>query len=293
MMVLDAFPGLGTHWWVEVFDLPTDQKDELAALLQKRITTFNDSYSRFSSDSFTTKLNVSGTISHTDVDDRFITLLKLGKQLFIETDGVFNFLTGTTQVHNGYGATGTVSADTTKADPVNDLEINDISITLHAGAVDFGGFGKGWLIDAIAYELETQLGHPYFMINGGGDMYGTTLPDGKPIDILVEHPTVPKSFIAKVPLRNQGFAASSTYKRTWKKDDTEHNHIIAQHDADIAAHIIANSALEADVYGTLACALTPTVTPKILAEQQLDYLLMQGDTAVLSKNFESWLLQAD
>jgi len=58
-------------------------------------------------------------------------------------------------------------------DPRSAITITDDAITLTAGALDIGGFGKGYLIDLLAQDLKAHDLH-HFLINGGGDIYVTS-----------------------------------------------------------------------------------------------------------------------
>ena len=290
MLQIKDIPALGTRWWFDLFDTPPEKEQEVVDCITDRLHTFEQHYSRFLNTSFVGKLNRTGSLANPS--DEFISLLQFGQKLYKDTDGVFNFLSAHTQVARGYGTPDTVRTNdsTMPANPIVDLVISKQYITLHRGAVDLGGFGKGWLIDDLATMLRTSLGVHYFLINGGGDIYASTRPDGSPVVIFVEHPTDKKCIIAKVPLTNQGFAGSGTYKRRWQRADTAYHHIIAEHTTDITAHIIADTALTADVFATYTCAVEPTTAPQLLQNNNLEYLLIYHNTVSCSEYFKQCLL---
>ena len=290
MIQIKEVPALGTQWWFDLFDAPVSREKEITDRLVCCLTTFENNYSRFLETSFVGTLNTVGEVENPSQE--FIALLQFGQRLYTKTKGVYNFVSAHRQVARGYGSDSTVrdsSADALSADPIADLVITDKRVVLSRGAVDFGGFGKGWLIDTVASLLQ-ELGVQYFLINGGGDIYASTLPDGSPVTITVEHPTIEGRIIAKIPLAHQGFAASSTYKRRWKHAGKSHHHIIAQHDADTAAHIIAETALRADVFATVACAMPRAAVPQMLKDNNLEYLFVCEDKSICSEQFEQCLL---
>lgn len=285
MVQIKKIPALGTLWWFDLFGVPATKEKEITEILTERLTSFEQKYSRFLPASLVGVLNKTGTLKNPPGE--FIALLELGQGLYKETNSAFNFLSAQTQVDRGYGQPETIRSgnNLSPANPQTDINISKKQIKLHRGAVDLGGFGKGWLIDELAYTLKMDLGIDYFLINGGGDIYATTLPDGSPIDILIEHPTKKNLCVAKVPLAHCGFASSSTYKRRWKKTDKEHHHIIARHEYNMSANIISETALHADVFATLACAAPPQGVPRSLDKIGIEYLIIFETGAFACSDF--------
>jgi len=179
-------------------------------------------------------------------------ILRYGQSLYGRTEGTFNFLLGSTLTARGYGTGPSALPGDIPPHPEHDLEIRPDGIVLHAGGVDFGGFGKGYLVDLLSDYLKTR-GVSDFLINGGGDLYGTS-DNGTPISIHLEHPTEHEVYLGTTTLFNEGFAASSPFKRTWKQGDTTHNHIVGETVA--ASFVKAKTAKEADAFAT-AALLTP------------------------------------
>lgn len=294
MVKIDQLEGLGTHWWFEFFDASEADSARLKMYLEQTLKTFNDTYSRFKSGSLIHTLNTTGELPLNTVanTDELIELLQFGQKLHSDTNGVFNFLTGGTQIMQGYGASDSIRSlnDESTPNPTTDLEITGTFIRLHHGAVDLGGYGKGWLIDHLAKNIKATFDINHLLINGGGDMYASSDLDGSSIEIVVEHPFKPGLFIAKIPLLHQGFAASSTYKRRWIKEQKTYNHIISAQTADIAAHIVADTAAAADVFGTYACATDVTTAQETLDTAGYDYLILNNESAHYSQGFKAFLL---
>jgi len=288
MGVLGPISALGTSWWLEVHDAGVDTA-AIALWFGQRLLQFDADYSRFKADSYVGQLNTKRILANPPPE--LVTLLTRGQHWYEGTGGQFNILTATSQVAQGYGQLASVPAKNKPVgNPVSDIVISDTEIRLTSGAIDLGGFGKGWLIDRLAEELATQFGSKYFLLNGGGDMYGTCLPDNAAFEIAVEHPETPGMYIAKIPLHQAAFAASSTYKRQWQQAGAEKNHIIEpQKNVSVAAcanHVVATDAETADVYATLGC-----IDHSYLQNTVLAYCLMPASgPAHVSKNFSPWLL---
>lgn len=259
-----AFTALGTSWWIEIGD-PVDVTTRTLIINEcaRLASTFSDQYSRFKSDSLVSQLNQRRTLENPPTE--FIQLLVLGQQLYTITKGVFNCLLGEHLSARGYDSTYSfvpTPEPETLPNPLIDLTITDKEITLHAGAVDFGGYGKGYLIDQLANYLREQHHIQEFLINGGGDLYGTTLK-GQPITVYLEHPTAVGQYLGTTTIMNQGFAASSPHKRTWTRDGVTHTHIVGQVNRD-ATFIIAPNAVIAD-----ALATTALLAPEAVLEDSL------------------------
>jgi thiamine biosynthesis lipoprotein len=297
MVKIEQIPALGTYWWFELMDADPAAEAALTELLTARLNEFDATYSRFTEESLVYRLNTEGFLLLKEVPnpEELLELLSIGLKLYEDTEGVFNFLTAGIQVEAGYGQSDSVRTRNTDdiPNPLTDLEISDTEIRVHNGAVDMGGFAKGWLIDDITAMLQEEVAIQHVLINGGGDMFATSEPDGSPIDIMVEHPSVPDTFIAKIPLLNQGFAASSTLKRAWEKDGEETQHILKTHDESVASHVIAEDAMTADIFATLSCIIDPEDAADLLEAEELDFLLMSGDQAAMSPNFEEFILKDD
>jgi thiamine biosynthesis lipoprotein len=219
------------------------------------LSDFEAKYSRFKPDSTISLLNAAGTLA--DSDETTIELLTLGQQLYRDTGGIFNILVGEHLIARGYDADysfAPTEEPETVPSPLEALTITTDRITLTAGHIDLGGYGKGFLIDRLADWLRER-GLEHFLINGGGDMYATS-DNGQPITIYLEHPTEPGTYIAETTLIDQGFAASSTHKRRWKVSGKEYSHIVdtssekSDHADEFGIYVKAQNAVTADAWAT-------------------------------------------
>lgn len=269
-----TFTALGTQWWIELFDnIPAQRhqviSDDIVALLQ----SIEGRFSRFLPNSLVSQLNTARALHTADADLQ--ELLTTGQKLYTDTQGIFNILLGDHLSARGYNADYSFQATVAPkkiANPSIDLEINGNTITLHHGSIDLGGIGKGWAIDKIAELLHRHHVHE-FLINGGGDLYGTT-EHGNPIEIYLEHPTVPGTFLGTTAICNQGFAASSPHKRKWKSNDVTYTHIVGIHEPTVdASFVIAPTALLADVYATAS----------LLSSYETTHALLESVSAAIAR----------
>lgn len=263
MSLLPTITALGTSWWIEIFDEMSEEKqhaiyDDVLLFIQ----TFDKKYSRFNPDSLVSTLNAARALLNPDQET--IELLEYGVHLYHETHEVFNFLIGEAMVKNGYDALYSFTPKEgtfTTPDPLSALSISKDKIILTLGQVDLGGYGKGYLIDLIAARLTDKHGIKEFLINGGGDMYGTA-ENGKPITIYLEHPTTPNTFVAETTIFYEGFAASSTHKRRWERGGKVYTHIIDTKTGEsntnsLGIYIKAPTARAADAWATTLLISAP------------------------------------
>ncbi len=260
MSLLPSFTALGTSWHIELFTETADTtKQVIHDDLLSYIKDFEAAYTRFSDSSILSQLNRTGYL--TDPDARTVHLLKTAQELYRETMGRFNVLIHDHLTARGYDAQYSFTerpAPEQLASPETALSVSASRITT-AAALDLGGFGKGYLIDLVAERLSNLHQVPEFLINGGGDMFGTT-DHGQPITVYLQHPIDRTRVIGTTTLSHQGFAASSPHTRRWKTQTGETHHIIDPHGTTTvrdASFVLAPSATRADAYATALLVMDP------------------------------------
>jgi FAD:protein FMN transferase len=252
-----TFEAIGTHWWIEIFDEISDEElDTTKRRIEFLCSEFNKKYSRFLPDSQISLLNHNRVLNNPSEECR--AMLTYGKALYLRTHTAFNILTGHILEARGYDMNYSFTAQDNLellpvCNPITDLTISESSITLSCGNLDNGGYGKGWLIDLIKEDLLAH-GSTYFLINGGGDMYATSEHE-EPITVYLEHPTEAGKYISETTLLNQGFAASSPFKRQWSDQGVTYTHIVSDKEVlPLGAFTKAATATDADAFAT-ACGL--------------------------------------
>lgn len=261
------FQALGTHWWIEIWDqIEEHELKKIAHALYDITANFEKKFSRFQTTSLIAQLNQNRELNTLDAE--FIEIIKYGQSLFKRTDGIFNMLTGNVLEVRGYGTISTTEKQKLDEKPGNPLK--DIIFTnegvqlLRHSHLDIGGFGKGWLIDKLAKHMTQEFQCQGFLINGGGDIYATH-QNKNPVEIFKEDPNNTQKITNSIHIKNQGFAGSSPHKRTWKNYNAEgktqiYNHIVTTPSSHLndGAHVVANSAVEADAFATTLLQLDKT-----------------------------------
>lgn len=289
MTTLPTIQGLGTTWWIEIFDEMQIEKQQIVYHdLLLFITKFDEKYSRFRSESLISNLNDTGFLLKPDQET--LDLLQYGITLYHETHEVFNFLVGETMEQTGYDAIYSFTPkeiSVTTPDPTHVLTLALDKIILTLGQVDIGGYGKGYLIDLIAARLTDKHGIKEFLINGGGDMYATS-EHGKPLTIYLEHPTIPRTYVEGTTLFYEGFAASSTHKRRWESGGTTYSHIIDTKLGEsslngLGVYIKAPTAKAADAWATTLVISAPENHKEALSRGKIKAALYDEHEKTLRK----------
>lgn len=203
------FQGLGTAWSIAV-DTPSIP-DELSQQVIQYARDFESRFSRFLPKSEVNAFR-EATAGTYPISAEFARLLARAAELRTLTGGVYDPAVGGVLEGAGYGGqSGLVPVRYGEALPV--WSVSGETITLDGPiAFDLGGIGKGYCIDRIA-DIIRAAGYDHFIVDGGGDMYGTTKADGRPWRVAIEYPGKPDTAAGTVELHDQGLAVSDTFRR--------------------------------------------------------------------------------
>jgi thiamine biosynthesis lipoprotein len=250
--------GLGTRWIIELIGGEEEFPLELSNLIKSTIALFDDTYSRFKPDSLMGQLNRKTLLTNPPRD--MVEMFDFAHKMHTATNGVFDISVGGSLQKLGYGNDN--GSDSVYAGFWNEAVYNTKEIRIPSGsAVDFGGFGKGWLLDQLAVLLE-QHAHQFYVINGGGDI---VLSSPKPIELGLEHPYDPTKIIGTTQLTKGALAVSSVVKRRWIKDGQSYHHIIDP----VTAKPADNGVVSTYVKGTTAL-ITDTLSKIVLLRPELE-----------------------
>lgn len=274
-MHLFEFDAIGTHWWIEPLDIPS-----LPLRIQNAIIytaeQFNRDYSRFREDSLITKLSQEGIIRNPPQE--MLHMLDFAQEMAIASEGVFCLSVGNTLHSLGYGKRR--HGRKALRDEWQHIRYDTTAVTVPKGTIlDFGGFGKGWLIDTFARIL-TMHGCKEFIINGGGDLY---VASHKPIEFALEDPYNPRQKIGQTTITTGALAVSNTVKRAWQHKGSLHHHIIdprtdaSAQTGTVAAYVRASTALIADTLATI-CILRPDIATELCRYYDAKVLLVPSAT---------------
>ena len=284
-----TFKALGTHWSISLDDdvLRNDPKE---AILEY-VKIFEKRFSRFLLNSEVNAFR-NAKVGKYPISKEFAVLLKKADQLRAFTERVYYPAAGGLLERAGYDAkySMTPAADTEKF-ILPKWSIKNETLYLDGPAVfDLGGMGKGYCIDRVAGVLKSY-DYKHFLVDGGGDMFGTTKADGSPWRIAVEYPGKPDTAAGMVYLKNQGLAVSDSFRRRWGKWHHLVNPKLKKSiESVVGAAAVAPSAWDADCMTSILFLSEGGAYSKAAEEYGASYMVFNnGGTCLVSPNWEGEL----
>ncbi len=267
MNSLYEFDAIGTHWWIEIVS-----RQQFSAHLKKTIDNtaeqFNQRYSRFREDSLVSELFRTKRLSNPPAE--MVRMLEFAKEMHAVSEGAFDSTVGNTLHRFGYGKRS-IARSVNLDHFWDEIVITPAEIILPEYVMlDFGGFGKGWLIDQLVRDMKLA-GIREFIVNGGGDLY---VQAKEPILFKLEDPYDTTTSIGNIKIQQGALAGSNTLKRTWEDSGKIKHHIIDPHQQDssdtgvVASYVAASSATIADTMATILI-LRPELDHKLAKQYRL------------------------
>lgn len=279
------FKAIGTHWWIEIYD-EIDFQEEIKNSIRDLFDDFEKDYSRFIPSSYISELNREKVV--TDFPFEMYSMFLYSDEISKITDYHFNVTAGTILDNLGYDENysfvkkGEVNLESLR-NGVLELTPERISIKEDV-KVDLGGIGKGWMIDKLKLFLLDK-GIKHFYINGGGDIYATSL-FGKEIEFFLESPFDTDSVIGSIKIKDCAIACSSPSKRRWKDRTTGeiHHHLVSSktlkpENRVSAVYTQATTALQADSAGTALFISPVDKTVEIADKIEVEFLIVFEDSS--------------
>jgi FAD:protein FMN transferase len=298
MEVYKTIKALGTEVEFYLQSENSDNFDNDLFELEKLITGFENSFSRFILTSELSLFNASSDSFWASKE--FINILLLARDFYHQTKGIFNPSILSDLERIGYDKSfNLISPSDNKNvasreygnnnfDLINiDLENNLITKPAKL-RIDFGGIGKGYIVDLIADILKGK-GYKNFWISAGGDMYLSGLTEEKKnYQVGVQNPLKLDTDIAKLLVIDDSLAiaTSGIAKRQWRREGKLFNHVIDPRTGTsvsndiLAVTIISDKAIKSDVF-----AKTVLILGK---EKGLEFINNQDNTEalIIDKNLE-------
>lgn len=284
-----SFTALGTEWSVLVDGKPFQEQAKKAIL--EYAETFENRFSRFlplsEVNAFRTALAGEYVIS-----EEFVLLLTRANRLETLTRGAYDPAVASILEDAGYGAQRGLKSLEKKAGAVSRWSLVGEKLTIDGPiAFDLGGIGKGYCIDRVA-EILQRSGYEYYLVDGGGDMVGTTKADGSAWRVAVEYPGKSDMAASVVHLKHQGIAVSDSFRRRFGK----WHHLVDMQEKKPVEKIIGCAAVARDAWSadcmTSGLFFAPPENYPALAEEfGATYIVFQSDgTAIVSPDWQGELL---
>lgn len=273
-MIHHQFEALGTHWSISI---DADSVPEtLWKLLEAKTDVFDQQFSRFIPTSQAAEfVNSQPGTSH--ISSEFSRLLSFAQNLKKLTNGAFDPAVGSLLEEAGYDSQYTLLPKSTVDEwkiPSWSVDENELTI---GGPIlfDIGGYGKGYWIDELSKEIR-KAGYQFFIVDGGGDMFGTTKQDGQSWQVAIEWPGKPEFALGTVQLTNQALAVSDVFKRRWG----EWHHIVnpvtgKPLERIVGCAVVANTAEVADGLTTALVFVDQPIRKQLKKEFKIEYVMVE------------------
>ncbi len=254
-----SFDIIGTHLLLSL-----DTENDCIMLFQsieERLIHFEKKYSRFIEWNWLHNIIMT---RHGVLDSDSQKILSFALNLAKISDGYFDPTIGKKLSELGYGNTklepSTGNYKKENGD-YRDIEMRWEEVILHGDVLlEFGGVGKGYLIDILQSMIVEYFAHQggisRYLINFGGDLYGKW---GWRVGL--ESPFVSDEVIGVFGLEDDFFACSAGTKRKWG----DHHHLIDPHTGEPAREVVASyievsgdqesGGMIADAYATTLCVM--------------------------------------
>lgn len=243
------FDRIGTKWSISI-----DSQISIESDIINLVEEFDQNYSRFRVDSLLYSLK--NKVGVFQVGKEFVEILRIYFDFYNKTQGRFTPLSGIVLEDLGYDKDYSfIQKEKIRnipglEDSIQILSDEKIKV-LKPISLDFGGIGKGFLIDKI-YNFLREKSIDEILINGGGDIRFFS-KKREYIDIGLENPINADEVIGIYKLKSSmSICGSSTLRRAWNGK----NHIVdtVQKDGtkeNISSWIVSDNAKLSDLLATI------------------------------------------
>ncbi len=267
-----SFSATGTLWQIDIYDHNPPEKDQLTKETTEYIENFEINFSRFRDSSFLSKMAKEAGEYPLPPDAK--PLLDFYTKLYKLTGGLFTPSIGKSLVSAGYDKDYSLKPQEIISTPDDWKNISYTKTSIRTMAptqLDFGGAGKGYLIDLVS-KLLIDRGVKNFCVDAGGDM---RVAGNKTLTIGMENPNDANIVLGTLLLQNNSLCGSSGNRRQWGK----YHHILNPKSLTSPTNILATwvQADDCMVADGLATSLF-FVDPKILLNDfNFEYLCLYSD----------------
>ena len=284
------FYAFGTQIDVSLYDVDEDTANKTIDVLEKSFSGVNATWHAWQPSILT---NINNAIDAGDsiaIDDDVAQLIKLATKLANDSDNLFNPAAGKLFELWGFHqdnwfeshpppSEAEINLWRAKAPVMNDIVIdgNQLSSTNPMVKLGFGGFAKGFAVDAAIAALQQQ-GINDAIVNIGGDLRAIGSHGERPWVIGIRHPRQ-AGMIASIALKDdESVFTSGDYERFFQYEGKRYPHIIdprTGHPADQATSVtvLHNNASLADAAAT-ALFVAGDSWPEIAKSMGVEHVML-------------------
>ena len=265
---------------------------------------------------YTINLLVDGEHRVTEVDIRIIDMLTYAKEMYYKTDGCVNVaMGGLLSVWHNYREAGENDPASAELPPIDTLrtaavasDIEDLIIDAENRTVfisdpdmliDVGAVAKGYAVEKIAEQLESE-GIDGYVINVGGNVRTIgSRGDGRVWQTGIENPSDDgEAYLALLGLRGEALVTSGSYQRYYTVDGKDYHHIIDPEtlmpsERYVSVSVVSKSSAEADALSTALFCMDIEDGKRILESFEGVYVMwVESDGDIhYSDGFERYIIE--
>lgn len=267
-----AFRALGTACMIRYVASTDEAARQFEHAVRQWVEVFEGRYSRFRPESIVSRINSFAGTSWVEVDAEMEEMLDICAELHRMTGGILDVTAGPLIRLWDYHNPAAVLPDAARVKEVRELvgwtkvqrAPGRIFLPRAGMALDFGGWGKEWAVDAVA-QLAASFGISQVLVDFGHDIRCIGNPPGRPAwHVGLEDPAQPGTHRGSVALlAGKGIASSGDYLRGFTRDGRRYGHIVDPRTGEPVAHdcrqvtVISGSCLQAGILSTTAFILGP------------------------------------
>jgi FAD:protein FMN transferase len=267
-----TFRAMGTDCLVKYGAVAGETGNRFEAAVRQWVEQFEARYSRFRPDSIVSRINRDAGSHWVDVDAEMEQMLDICAALHAMTGGILDATSGPLLRLWDYHQPAAVLPTAARIAEARELvgwdkvqrKPGKVFLPLAGMALDFGGWGKEWAVDAVA-QMASAFGVESVLVDFGHDIRAIGAPPGRPAwHVGLEDPANPGSHRGSVALfSGKGIASSGDYQRGFTRNGRRYGHIVDPRTGEPVAHdcrqvtIVADSCFQAGILSTTAFVLGP------------------------------------
>ena len=267
-----AFAALGTRCELQFAAPDAAAGEEFVRAARAWVEAFEARYSRFRPTSLVSRINAAAGGAWVTVDPEMDALLDVCGAVHRLTGGILDPTAGPLLRLWDYKAAPTTLPEPARIDAARALvgwhlverRPGAVRLPRTGMALDFGGWGKEWAVDAVA-RLAGELGLRDVLVDFGHDIRGLGRPPGRPAwHVGLEDPDHPGAHRGSLVLQgDRGIASSGDYLRHFTLGGRRYGHIVDPRTGWPTAHgvrqvtVVADTCFQAGLLSTTAFVLGP------------------------------------
>jgi len=264
-----SWRALGTECSLQFVAPDTAIANAFIGAARQWVSQFESRYSRFIPGSELSRINAAAGREWVTIDEEMSRMLDLSGSLHFMTQGVLDVTSlPLLKLWDFRAAVPGIPSDATIAEAKKRVGWAKVQrapgrvfLPEPGMAIDFGGWGKEFAVDAVAQIGEAH-GIKALLVDFGHDLRALGLPPGKPAwHVGLENPAAPGSCWGSVAVTNRGVASSGDYVRGFTHNGRRYGHIIDPRTGWPVSNgcqqvtVIAPTCLQAGVLSTAAFVL--------------------------------------